>query len=441
MFFFWGFVAASNTVLIAAFKENFDLSQFQSQLVDSAFYAAYFLGSLFYFLQGRKGRDASQRYGYKKLLIFGLCLSAVGAFGFIPASYYASFPMMLASLFIVGLGFSVQQIIANPLLLNLGSNENGARRINLAGGINSLGTTIGPLLLSFALFGGLVDGESTLKMSDLPIPYTILGTAFLLVALFVSLSKIPQVVKNDNALVLKSFKVDANAIWGMVAIFCYVGVEVTLQSNLPAYIKSDMVLGLSESASVHFISLYWGCLMIGRLCASLEVFKLPKALTVPSRFIMAALVYGIIVGVNYIKGSPMDDFLNFLPFVFIFPLLISFTKNLPRKSMLAVCTLGLICCICAIAIPGMVGLFAILVGGLCCSILWPCIFALTLSGKTGEQAMLSSLLIMMILGGAFLPPLQGFLADLSNITLGYIVPLLGFVVLFLFAFRNKEIKA
>lgn len=440
MFFFWGFVAASNTVLIAAFKENFNLSQFQSQLVDSAFYAAYFLGSLAYFLQGRKGVDASIKFGYKKLLIFGLCLSALGAFAFIPASYFSSFPMMLGALFVVGLGFSVQQIVVNPVLLNLGSDANGARRINLAGGINSLGTTIGPLLVSFALFGQ-IGGNSALQMQDLPIPYAILGGAFILVAFVVAMSKIPEVDIDENALKNKHFKLDANAIWGMAAIFCYVGVEVTLQSNLPAYVKSDLVLGLSEKASVHFISLYWGCLMIGRLCASIEVFKLPKALTIPGRFVLAAIIYAVIVGVNYIKGSPMEDFLAFLPFVFIFPLLISITNNLPRKSMIAMCALGLICCICAIAIPGKIGLFAILIGGLCCSILWPCIFALSLHNKKGDQAILSSLLIMMILGGAFLPPLQGFVADLSNITFGYLIPFLGFAVLLFFALRHKEIKA
>ncbi len=441
IFFFWGFVAASNTVLIAAFKQNFSLTQFQSQLVDSAFYAAYFLGSLAYFLQGRKGNDASQKYGYKRLLTFGLTLSAIGAFGFIPASYLSSFPLMLASLFVVGLGFSIQQIVVNPLLLNLGSDENGARRINLAGGINSLGTTIGPLLVSFVLFGSISSGNNSLKMDDLPIPYTILGFAFLIVAFIVQLSRMPVIAKKEISETVNSFKVDANALWGMLAIFCYVGVEVALQSNLPAYVKSDNVLGLSEANSVHYISLYWGCLMIGRLCASIEVFKLPKALIVPGRFIISAVVYAIIMGVNWLKGSPMIDFLYFAPFVLIFPIIISITSNLPRKSMLALCGLGVLCCILAVTMPGNVGLFAILIGGLCCSILWPCIFALALRDKKGEQAMLSSLLIMMILGGAFLPPLQGYIADISNITIGYTVPMIGFVVLILFAFRNKEITA
>ncbi|MEO8762410.1 MAG: MFS transporter, partial [Bacteroidia bacterium] len=152
IFFFWGFVAASNTVLIGTFKAHFKLSQFQSQLIDMAFYAAYFLGSLIYFFYSRFKGDLLNKIGYKTGLVIGLIISAIGSLGFIPAASAESFPMMLASLFIVAIGFTLQQIVVNPYVMVMGSPETGAHRVTLGGSINSFGTTIGPLLISYAIF-------------------------------------------------------------------------------------------------------------------------------------------------------------------------------------------------------------------------------------------------------------------------------------------------
>src|ERR1700722_484864 len=153
IFFFWGFVAASNGILIPLFKETFHLTQFQSQLVDFSIYIAYFFGSIVYFLVTVYYQDPLQKIGYKKGLIIGLLISAVGAIGFIPAANMQSYPMFLSCMFIIGLGFTLQQIVANPYVIALGNPSTGSHRLNLAGGINSFGTTIGPVLLSLALFG------------------------------------------------------------------------------------------------------------------------------------------------------------------------------------------------------------------------------------------------------------------------------------------------
>ncbi|MEG2508520.1 MAG: MFS transporter, partial [Chryseobacterium sp.] len=166
VFFFWGFVAASNDILIPVFKKWFVLSQVQSQLVAWAFYVAYFVGSVIFFLISIKS-DILQKFGYKKTLAVGLILSAVGAFLFVPAASAANFWFFLAALFIVGLGFSVQQIVANPLAIKMGSPQTGAHRLTLAGGINSLGTTIGPILVGIALFGMGNDKETASADKDI----------------------------------------------------------------------------------------------------------------------------------------------------------------------------------------------------------------------------------------------------------------------------------
>jgi FHS family L-fucose permease-like MFS transporter len=434
IFFFWGFVAASNTVLIGAFKENFSLSQFQSQLVDTAFYAAYFLGSLVYFLLGIKGTDLSVKVGYKKLLIIGLLLSAIGALGFIPAALFSNFWMMLMALFVVGLGFSVQQIIVNPVLLSLGSKDQGAIRINLAGGINSLGTTIGPLLINMAIFGG---NNANLNLNDLPIPYVVLAIAFSIVAVIVGLSRFPEVQKNEIE-EGNNFVLNRHVLLSMLAIFAYVGVEVSLQSNFPEYLKFNESINANPGRIVGFISMYWGLLMLGRLVGALEIFKFQKeGLLIFMRFVVSFGVYGIIVVVNYLSGMDLAFFIYMLPMCLIFPLLISVSKNKVNLSMRILCITGIIGAAAAIGFHNSVGIMGILLGGMSCAVLWPCIFAIALENQK-EPARLSALLIMMILGGAVIPPLQGLLADKMGIALSYILPLICFAYLFAYAQLNKK---
>ena len=154
IFFFWGFVASSNDILIPVFKEAFDLTQGQSQLVSVAFYVAYTIGSIIYMIISYFMKsDLINKIGYKNSLALGLIVSALGTLLFYPAANLGSFSLMLSGLFIVGLGFSLQQTVANPLAIALGPITTGSQRLTLAGGINNLGTTIGPLIVSFAIFG------------------------------------------------------------------------------------------------------------------------------------------------------------------------------------------------------------------------------------------------------------------------------------------------
>ncbi|RYG34612.1 MAG: MFS transporter, partial [Chitinophagaceae bacterium] len=154
VFFFWGFIAAGNNVFIPFCKHYFGLDQFQSQLIDFAFYTAYFIGALGLFAYGSYGgKDLVGKWGYKKSIVYGLIFSALGAAAMIIAVNLNTFPAMLLGLFIVALGFSLQQSAAQPFSVSLGDPATGTSRINLGGGINSFGTTIGPILVAYALFG------------------------------------------------------------------------------------------------------------------------------------------------------------------------------------------------------------------------------------------------------------------------------------------------
>src|SRR3954471_12468693 len=186
VFFFWGFVAASNDILIPVFKEKLHLEQWQSQMISFAFYVAYTVGSLIYYFisKATKGGDILNRIGYKNGIALGLCISALGTLLFYPAANSASFPLMISGLFVVGLGFSLQQTAANPLTIVLGDPKKGSQRLSLAGGINNIGTTIGPLVVSLAIFGTIDSSKVSISsIEGVKIPYLFLGAAFLIVAL------------------------------------------------------------------------------------------------------------------------------------------------------------------------------------------------------------------------------------------------------------------
>jgi len=158
VFFFWGFVAASNSIFIPFCKKFFELDQIQSQLIGSAFYGAYFYGSLIlYLMSAITGTDLLNKIGYKKGIVYGLLISVIGAIALalISGSGNASFGWVLVAFFIIALGFSLQQTSAQPFAVALGSPETGTHRLNMGGSVNSFGTLLGPLVVSFLLFGSV----------------------------------------------------------------------------------------------------------------------------------------------------------------------------------------------------------------------------------------------------------------------------------------------
>ena len=198
VFFFWGFIAASNSILIPFCKTHFKLNNFESQLIGSAFYGAYFIGSLFLFIFSNVlGKDLLNKIGYKKGIIYGLLISVVGALLIIPSANANSFPAILASFFVVALGFSLQQTAAQPFAISLGDPSTGSHRLNLGGSINSLGTTLGPIIVSFFLFGTANSKTVKVDVSNINILYMIVAGVFAAVALFFTFSNLPDGKNNE----------------------------------------------------------------------------------------------------------------------------------------------------------------------------------------------------------------------------------------------------
>ncbi len=430
VFFFWGFVAASNGILIPLFKDKFHLSQFQSQLVDLAFYTAYAVGALVYFFMSRAKGDPINKIGYKKALILGLLISAIGSLFFIPAAKLQSYPLLLVALFIIGLGFALQQIVANPFVINFGDKRTGSQRLNLAGGINSFGTTIGPVLLSYALFGNInIPKPENLSLDTLIIPAIILCALFILCAAILWFSKLPSVTsaekldKDLGALKFPQLRL------GMIAIFVYVGVEVTIQSNMGALLALPEIKGLDHTKISHFISLYWGSLMIGRWTGSLAVFNFNKITKIVMQFITPLLAFAVIYGVNYLRGSNVDDFIFYIPYVLIASILFIISGDNAARTLLILSISAGVMMIVGLVSTGNLALYSFLSGGLFCSVMWPCIFALAINGLGKYTNQASALLVMMIIGGAIIPPIQGLMVDALNAHTSYILTVVCFAYL------------
>ncbi|MDM1557383.1 MFS transporter [Chryseobacterium indologenes] len=553
VFFFWGFIAAGNSIFIPFCKNYFSLDQFQSQLIDFAFYTAYFLGALLLFIFSTiKGIDIIGKWGYKKSIVYGLLLSALGAAIMIIAVKSNVYYGMLIGLFVVALGFSIQQTAANPFAVLLGDPKTGASRQNLAGGINSFGTSIGPIIVGLALFGttATVDDDQIkhLALDKVILLYTAVGALFLIAAgIFYFSKKLPDGISTEPmekagkarktliamtvlvilffipvfssynsdeaknietlgdeitvldktleketdavkitelkqhitdkkaeletikhplekkrmmylggallvvivSLVIANSSAKKNAegwgamkypqlVLGMIAILAYVGVEVAIGSNLGELLSMPEFGGHQSSDLAPYISMYWGSLMIGRWTGAIAVFNLNKQQQTIATIVVPFIAFSVIIGINTIAQKDMSHLYFYAVCVAIQVILFLISKNKPALTLIIFGLFGTAAMITGLLTTGNVAIYAFLSGGLACSIMWPSIFTLAITGLGKYTAQGSAFLVMMILGGGIIPPLQGKLSDIIGIHSSYLIPVLCFVYITLFAYLAKK---
>jgi MFS transporter, FHS family, L-fucose permease len=526
VFFFWGFIAAGNSVFIPFCKHYFQLDQFQSQLVDFAFYTAYYIGALVLFAYGAfGGNDLVAKWGFKKSIVYGLLFSALGAVAMIIAVNANAFAGMLFGLFVVALGFSLQQTAAQPFAIALGDPSTGTSRVNLGGGVNSFGTMIGPLVVAFALFGttaALTDEKiQSLSLSKVIILYAGVGALFIAAAaLFFFSKKVPSGIstekteKANKALysllimtglliimfvpVFHSYQTDPATLseaekhgletyrmkwlfgalavvvfgllisnwratknpegWGamkypqlvlgMLGIFVYVGVEVSIVSNMGELLKQPDFGSYSSSQVAPFVSMYWGSLMIGRWTGAISAFDLKRSTRQLMMLLVPLVAFGIVIGVIAISQYDVKPLLYYIVCVLIQMAAFYVSKDKPARTLLIFASLGLLAMIIGLLSKGNLAIYAFLSGGLFCSIMWPSIFNLSILGLGKYQTQGSAFLIMMILGGGIIPPIQGKLADYIQtktdvigygIHQSYWIPVICFAYLAFFAFIVRGI--
>jgi len=457
VFFFWGFVAASNDILIPVFKEKLHLEQWQSQMISFAFYVAYTVGSIIYYFTSKAiGRDILNKIGYKNGIALGLIISALGTLLFYPAAETASFGLMITGLFIVGLGFSLQQTAANPLAIILGDPKTGSQRLSMAGGVNNFGSTIGPLLVNWAIFGSITGVAKVADIAAVKFPYLILGAVFLLFALIFKFSSIPDKIEEEHEpdaaisptdILTGEVKVVEQKgalsymqlLLGMIAIFVYVGVEVSTASNLPEFMKEK--LGTATADIAPFVSLYWASLMIGRWTSSVGAFGFNESVKKIMALVTPYLAFGVFLLVNKIAGHDVTPFYVYAFVIVIMIIGDYLSKGNPARQLLIFSAMGVAALLTGMFTEGNIAVYAFISVGLFCSTLWPCIYTLSISGLGKFTNEGSSLLIMMIMGGGFVSLLQGYLADpgILGIQYSYIVGVLCFAYLAFYAVKATSI--
>ncbi|HLP18550.1 MAG TPA: MFS transporter, partial [Bacteroidota bacterium] len=370
---------------------------------------------------------------------------------------------------------------------------------NLAGSVNSFGTTIGPLIVSVVLFGSIAEGAaSTADIGQIKFLYTIVAGVFFLASLiFIFSKKLPDqsfeehVETSNKALVSLTLLVVAlgaigmlgqvtelsklslsgmaiavvflvlslsysfanksgegwgamkypQLILGMFAIFTYVGVEVTIQSNMGALLKLPSFGAIDEAHNSRFISLYWGSLMIGRWTAALSAFNLSKKMKQILTYVVPFGAFVLILLVNAGRGNDVSDLYLYIICIAVLVAGIFFGQDKPMKTLLTLALLASVAMVIGMMTTGLTATYALLAGGLFCSVMWPCIFSLGIAGLGKYTSEGSAFLVMMILGGAVIPPFQGAVADVPaiGIHMSYVVAVVCFLFLAFLAWKMKAV--
>ena len=385
LFFMWGFMTVFNDILIPRFKEAFTLNYFEAMLVQLAFFGAYFIGSLVYFLISATTGDPIARLGYKNGVIIGLLLSAGGSALFWPAATVHSYLFFLVALFVVGLGFAMLQIAANPYVTILGPERTASSRLNLAQAFNSVGTTTGPLiggyliLQYFAKTG--VHGAESVK-----VPYLIFCIVFLLLAVFFWLARLPHVGEGRVEPGIGSLKYPHVAL-GVVAIFMYVGGEVSVGSAIINYLGQPDVAAMPAIEARKYVSLFWGGMLIGRFMGAVELSEMRPG---KKRLLLAGIPMAAFLILFSWRG--WDVVKMYLPLLALCWLFFQFGKGLPGRTLFVFS--GTIVGLLAVAIlrGGKPAMWCIVGVGLFTSIGWPNIFSLALDKMGAYKSQVSSLL-------------------------------------------------
>jgi len=438
LFFLWGFMTVLNDVLIPHLKAVFVLSYAQSMLVQMAFFGAYFSGALIYYLVSISYGDPINKIGYKHGIIVGLLLSAIGSAMFYPATYIHTYWFYLMALYVLGLGFTILQIAANPFVAIIGNPETASSRLNFTQGFNSLGTTLGPLVGGFLIFKFFA-GNDAVKY-----PYLIFALIMLLLAYLISKSNLPAFKNTDKLEKGLAVLKYPQLRYGVIAIFFYVGAEVVIGSLLISFFGLDNIAGLNENEAKTYLSLYWGGAMIGRFTGAIMLSNNHSGFKKFQQVLLSTLAgFALVFGINYFGGHLTPAIAApYLIFLAINMAAFMLGKSLPGRtlgifSLIIMLLLGLV-----ITQTGQVAFWSIIAIGLFNSIMWPNIFTLSINGLGKFTSQGSSLLVMAIVGGALIPIFQGLLADFlatadnkdAGLQTSFVVPLVSYAYLAFYGF-------
>ncbi len=384
LFFMWGLITSLNDILVPHLKGVFSLSYVQAALVQFSFFTAYFIVSL------PAGRLV-QACGYQRGIVAGLCTAGIGCLLFYPAAASLSYPAFLGALFVLAAGITVLQVAANPYVTRLGPAKTASSRLNLTQAFNALGTTVAPLLGAMLILVDSSDG-AVAEASAVQLPYLVLAGLLFAIAVVFALLRLPAIKDEHPQQAAAAGEVVRHSVWqyrhlllGAVAIFVYVGAEVSIGSFLVSLMEQPDIGGLNQAAAGRLLAVYWGCAMVGRFLGS--------------------------VVMRHVAAS----------------------KVLACNALLSVLLIAV-----AVLCGGKLAMWSLLAVGLCNSIMFPTIFSLALNGLGRFTSAGSGVLCMAIVGGALMPLLQASLADSLGLLLSFVVPLLCYLFIFYYGIAGHK---
>jgi FHS family L-fucose permease-like MFS transporter len=432
LFFMWGFMTVFNDILIPRFKDAFRLDYFHAMLVQFAFFGAYFIGSLLYFGISVAIGDPIARLGYKNGIVIGLMISALGSALFWPAATSLSYLLFLIALFVVGLGFAMLQIAANPYVTILGPERTASSRLNLAQAFNSLGTTLGPFVGGYLIFQYFArtgaHGTESVK-----VPYLAFCIVFAVLAAIFFFVNLPHVGEGRIEPGFAALKFPHVAL-GVLAIFLYVGGEVSVGSSIINFLGQPNVAGLTQLQASGFVSLFWGGMLIGRFMGAVELSDLAPG---RKRLLLGAIPIAACLLLGTIRGWWIV--LTYLPFVALCWILFQLGRSLAARTLMIFSLSVVALLVIAIVAGGKLAMWCVVGAGLFTSIGWSNTFSLAIEGVGIYKSQASSLLVMAILGGAILPPLQGYIADRYNLQISYIVPVIAYAYVAFYGWKGHKV--
>jgi FHS family L-fucose permease-like MFS transporter len=388
LFFMWGFLTALNDTLIPHLKQIFDLNYTKSQLINLAFFGSYFIFA-------QPAAKLIEAIGYKRTMVVGLGVMAVGVFLFLPAASVPSYLFFLAAQIILAAGVTALQVAANPYVTVLGPAQTASSRLNLTQAFNSLGTTIAPyfgsvLILSGA--AGVANMSRQQQAASVKMPYAGIGIALVLLAIAIALVHLPRIQTTQEFRTTGSAENPVGSIWehhhvwlGAIAIFLYVGAEVAIGSFAVNYMGSHDLGSIPATIASKLVAFYWGGAMVGRF-----------------------------IGVGVLRRVPTGAAVGVCAIV---------TSVLVVTSMLT---------------NGHVAVVTILLVGLFNSIMFPSIFTLGTAHMGPLTGKASGLLVQAIVGGAIIPVVQGVIADRIGIHHCFILPFLCYLFVVYYGFRGSR---
>ena len=379
----WGFITCLNDILIPHLKNAFDLTFTQAMLIQLCFFGSYFLVSL-------PAGWLVKRIGYQRGVVTGLVIAAVGCVGFFPAAQMQVYALFLGALFVLAGGITVLQVAANPYVTLLGPEETASSRLNLTQAFNSLGTTLAPLFGASLILSSIDSADATASVTSVQLPYLGLAAALLAIAVGFALIRLPkisdiEVVEAHNDDGKTSAWQYPHLVLGTIGIFVYVGAEVSVGSFLISFIGQPDIAGLQEADAAIYVTLFWGGAMLGRFAGALIMRTVPAA-----------------------------------------------------KVLLFNASLAAVLLVIGITTQGYVALWAVVLLGLCNSIMFPTIFSTALRGLGQHTSEGSGILCMAIVGGAIIPLAQGVLADSFSIQASLVLPVICYAYIGFYALRCRR---